>query len=65
MKVTVNVDCTPEEARAFLGLPNVEPLNAALVNQMQARISIWGSGARSFSKPDANGRAERFWRQVG
>ena len=38
MKVTVNVDCTPEEARAFLGLPNVEPLNAALVNQMQARM---------------------------
>jgi hypothetical protein len=27
MKVTVNVDCTPEEARAFLGLPDVSPVH--------------------------------------
>lgn len=26
MKVTVNVECTPEEARAFLGLPDVTPI---------------------------------------
>lgn len=38
MKVTVNVDCTPEEARAFLGLPNVEPLNDMLVQQMKSRL---------------------------
>ena len=25
MKVTVNVECTPEEARTFLGLPDVQP----------------------------------------
>ncbi len=37
MKVTVEVDCTPEEARAFLGLPDVGPLNEALVREMTSR----------------------------
>ncbi|MET0137888.1 MAG: DUF6489 family protein [Sphingobium sp.] len=27
MKVTVDVDCTPAEARAFLGLPDVTPIH--------------------------------------
>lgn len=38
MKVTVNVDCTPEEARRFLGLPDVQPLQAAVMQQMQDRM---------------------------
>ncbi|MEZ5937046.1 MAG: DUF6489 family protein [Hyphomonadaceae bacterium] len=38
MKLTVNVDCTPEEARAFLGLPNVEPVNEVLVRAVKERI---------------------------
>ncbi|SDR09973.1 DUF6489 family protein [Brevundimonas sp. 374] len=35
MKVNVEVDCTPAEARAFLGLPDVTPLNEAMVAEMQ------------------------------
>ena len=31
MKVTIEVDCTPVEARTFLGLPDVTPLNEHLV----------------------------------
>jgi len=27
MKVTVDVDCTPEEARRFLGLPDLTPVH--------------------------------------
>lgn len=27
MKVTVDVDCTPAEARSFLGLPDVTPIH--------------------------------------
>ncbi|WP_253342343.1 DUF6489 family protein [Sphingobium sp. OAS761] len=27
MKVTVDVDCSPAEARAFLGLPDVSPIH--------------------------------------
>jgi len=39
MKVTVNVECTPEEARNFMGLPDVQPMQAALMAQLQARLS--------------------------
>ena len=38
MKVTVEVDCTPEEARAFLGLPDITPLNERLVDEMVNRV---------------------------
>ena len=39
MKVSLEVDCTPEETRRFLGLPDVSGLNEALVKEMQARMS--------------------------
>ena len=39
MKITVDVDCTPEEARAFLGLPDVKPMQDALMQQIQDRMS--------------------------
>ena len=39
MKVTVEMDCTPEEARAFLGLPDVQPMQAALMQELQSRLS--------------------------
>ena len=38
MRVTVEVDCTPVEARAFLGLPDVTPLNDHLVAEMRKRF---------------------------
>jgi hypothetical protein len=38
MKMKVEVDCTPEEARAFLGLPDVSQLNAKMVEEMQKRL---------------------------
>tara|TARA_R110000782_G_scaffold268689_1_gene365536 strand:+ start:67904 stop:68155 length:252 start_codon:yes stop_codon:yes gene_type:complete len=34
MKVTVNVDCTPEEARTFLGLPDLAPIHEKYVETM-------------------------------
>ncbi len=39
MKVTINIDCTPEEARTFLGLPDVQPMQAALMQQLQDQMS--------------------------
>ncbi len=39
MKVTINIDCTPEEARTFLGLPDVQPMQEALMRQMQDQMS--------------------------
>ena len=38
MKINVEVDCTPAEARAFMGLPDVAPLNEHLVSEMQRRM---------------------------
>jgi hypothetical protein len=38
MKIKLEVDCTPKEARAFLGLPDVEALNAHMVKEMKARM---------------------------
>jgi len=39
MKINLEVDCTPAEARAFLGLPNVEALNDHLVEEMKTRMA--------------------------
>ena len=39
MKITIDVDCTPEEARAFLGLPDVAPMQRALMEEIGARMS--------------------------
>jgi len=38
MKLKIEVDCSPEEARSFLGLPDVTGLNAHLVDVMKARM---------------------------
>ncbi|HEU0135546.1 MAG TPA: DUF6489 family protein [Allosphingosinicella sp.] len=34
MKISVDVDCTPEEARRFLGLPDLTPVHDAYVQRM-------------------------------
>lgn len=39
MKISIDIDCTPEEARTFLGLPDVKPMQDALMQQLQERIS--------------------------
>lgn len=38
MKISIDIDCTPEEARKFLGLPDVAPMQEALLKQVQERI---------------------------
>ena len=39
MKVTVDVDCTPEEARSFLGLPDVKPMQEYMMKEVQERLA--------------------------
>jgi hypothetical protein len=39
MKINIEIDCTPQEARAFLGLPPVEAMQEALVARMQERMA--------------------------
>ena len=38
MKVTMEMDMTPEEARAFMGLPDVAPVQKKMMDEMQARV---------------------------
>ena len=38
MKVTVNIDCTPLEARQFFGLPDVQPMQAAVMDSLEKRM---------------------------
>jgi uncharacterized protein DUF6489 len=40
MKTTINIEieCTPAEARSFLGLPDVEPVQTAVMERLQERM---------------------------
>ncbi|HRJ69512.1 MAG TPA: DUF6489 family protein [Beijerinckiaceae bacterium] len=38
MKVTIDIDCTPQEARAFIGLPDVEPMQKAVMGEIERRM---------------------------
>ncbi len=38
MKLNIEVECTPQEARAFLGLPDVAVLNDHIVRELKNRI---------------------------
>ncbi|PCI52005.1 MAG: hypothetical protein COB49_00100 [Alphaproteobacteria bacterium] len=44
MKITVDIDCTAEEARAFLGLPDVKPLQDAFMAKMEEKMASGLSG---------------------
>lgn len=39
MKIKLDIECTAEEARRFLGLPDVQPMQEVLLKQVQERIS--------------------------
>lgn len=43
MKVTVDVDCTPAEARSFLGLPDVTPIHDKYIKIMLDSFDGTGS----------------------
>jgi len=43
MKVNVEIDCSPEEARRFLGLPDVSKANDAYVDAMTKAVQGVGS----------------------
>ncbi|MCB1651633.1 MAG: hypothetical protein KDI46_06235 [Alphaproteobacteria bacterium] len=74
MKVNFDIECTPEEARKFLGLPDVAPLQEAMMKEMQARMQ---EAARSM-EPEAimktwlpmtmqnmTDMQKMFWAQMG
>ena len=38
MKVNVEIDCTPLEARQFFGLPDVGPMQTAVMEKLQQQM---------------------------
>ena len=51
MKFTVDVDCTPEEARRFLGLPDLSPVHEAYIEKMKSYVTD-GASAEMFGDAD-------------
>lgn len=41
MKVTINVECTPEEARVLLGLPNWKPMQDRMMKGAEDRVQAY------------------------
>lgn len=74
MKIKIEVDCTPEEARAFLGLPDVKPIQEAMSDHIEERVKA----SMSLFEPEAllkawfpsggpglEGLQEMFWGPAG
>jgi hypothetical protein len=38
MKVNIEIDCTPLEARQFFGLPDVVPMQTAVMDKLQQQM---------------------------
>ncbi len=58
MKITVDIDCTPEEARSFLGLPDVSALQKDMIEMLKERM---GAGIKDM---DAEALM-KLWMPVG
>jgi hypothetical protein len=58
MKITVDVDCTPEEARRFMGLPDMSAVHEAYVGKMRKMVE---EGVT----PDALDAMMRNWMPMG
>jgi len=73
MKITIDFDATPDEARRFFGLPDVAPMQEALIAEMSDRLraniatmdpeALW----RQWMPSNAGGGVEAmrsFWEQA-
>ncbi len=73
MKVTINIDCTPEEARAFLGLPDIRPMQDAMMSEIQKRMeqAVRSMDPETMMKTwlptslEGFERLQQFWGQFG
>ena len=60
MKITITVDCTPEEARGFLGLPDLTAMHDLFRQQMtkdpESAMKSWLSSAADLQS--------KYWQQM-
>ncbi|MAH04369.1 MAG: hypothetical protein CL561_02290 [Alphaproteobacteria bacterium] len=74
MKVKFDIECTPEEARQFFGLPDVAPMQEKLMAELQERLeeNIRAVSAEELIKTwmpatmQGFGEMQKmFWQQMG
>jgi len=58
MKINVEVDCTPEEARRFMGLPDLTPVHDRYLQMMMENVE---NGPR----PEMVEQMMRSWAPMG
>ena len=79
MKVKIEIDCTPEEARAFFGLPDLSGVQELATDAMKARVTeaiaatdpqelfkAWFSGGTAKAMAEGFQTLQKaFWAQAG
>ncbi|MBX6322707.1 MAG: hypothetical protein IRY94_12825 [Rhodospirillaceae bacterium] len=71
MKVNIEIECTPQEARAFFGLPDVAAAQEAVVAQLRDRLlkALAGMDPETLLKTwmplglQGMEQMQRFWQQ--
>jgi len=58
MKINVEIDCTPEEARRFMGLPDLTPVHDAYIAQLLDTV-------KNGISPDMMAGAMKSWAPMG
>lgn len=68
MKINVEVDCTPEEARRFMGLPDLTPVHEAYVAQLVETVKngVGADGLESMLKSwgPTSDAGLKMWQQM-
>ena len=69
MKFTINIDCTPQEARYFLGLPDIEAFQKSMLKKAQDRMEeqIKGLDTEALMKmwmPDGIAGTVKSWEEL-
>lgn len=72
MKITITVDCTPEEARTFLGVPDFsavqQQFTAAMQDQLRQQMSADPESAvKAWFGPALQGASDmqrNYWQQM-
>lgn len=60
MKITIEIDCSPEEARRFMGLPDFAPLQDRYVAMLQQALD-----QSTTTRPEAMEAIVRSWAPMG
>ena len=78
MKIKIDIDCTPQEARAFMGLPEVAPLQDVMMKELEKRlqdglksmepealVNAWMPGGLGGGLKGWEEFQRQFWSQMG